>query len=326
MNKILFFSIMTLLMLASCSSDSFKIDGEVSNLEGVQVRVTFRGDSGLVDEWAPVDKKGHFTFKAPVAQPVIVTLQDHSGKPLTAVVAQAGDHIKVKGNAGKPMGIKVKGNRLNEQWQTFRDEHADFYNDSNTTRLDAAIEKYVRENPADMLSTVLLVADYSDYSDLDKMNKLLKSIDAKARPQSLTMPLTTAIARHQRSNMPRLMSLELVKQETKKFEEIDLTEHRSFISLWANPPRNRNALKDKLQELDENISIIDILTEGDTLQWHRTIARDPKQWRHYWAPGGPLEKGIQLLRPTSLPWYAVTDSTGLITYSGPDLDAALRHL
>lgn len=49
---------LTVLSLASCTSDSFKIDGNLTNLHGKNVRVIFRGDSGIVDERVNLDKKG----------------------------------------------------------------------------------------------------------------------------------------------------------------------------------------------------------------------------------------------------------------------------
>ena len=121
----------------------------------------------------------------------------------------------------------------------------------------------------------------------------------------------------------KLMTLMLMKHGG-DFEEIKLTDRIHLLSLWANPQKGRNALINKLQDLDENIRLIDVLAESDTLRWHQTIKNDPKGWQHYWAPGGPLEQGIQLLGVTTMPWYAVTDSTGMVTYSGPSLDSAKK--
>ena len=70
--------------------------------------------------------------------------------------------------------------------------------------------------------------------------------------------------------------------------------------------------------------VIDVLAESDTLRWHQTIAGE--EWVHYWAPGGPLEQGVQSLGITTLPWYAVSDSTGLIVYSGPNLNEAMSKV
>ena len=307
--------------LASCSSDSFKIDGDITNLDGNTVKVVFLGDSGIVDATAVVDKKGHFSFKGTSPQPVIVCLLNYRDEPLAMVVAGNGDHLKLKGDAGKAMSIKVKGNRLNEDWQLFRDEHAAFYTDPNRSRLDAAIEKYVQEHPADVLSTVLLVADYSDYSDRNKVQKMLSAIESKARPESLIQSIPVFRKSGGHDMLPRLMTLNLIKHRG-DFEEIKLTDRVVLLSLWANPQPDRKDLVAKLQGINESIKVIDILAESDTLRWHETIGNE--NWPHYWAPGGPLEQGIQLLGVTSMPWYAVTDSTGLIVYSGPSLDSATK--
>ena len=313
-----------MVVLCSCSSNEFKIDGNISGVDGL--RIVFSGDSGLVDEWVNMDKKGHFSFKGTAQEPVLVSLMDVRGEPLAMVVAADGNHLKIKGDASKTMGIKVKGNRLNEDWQLFRDEHAAFYTDPNPSRLDAAIEKYVREYPDDMLSTVLLLADYSDYSDRDKLDKMLGGIKAEARPESLTRILTSGPQARKRSALSRLMTLTLFKHDATA-EEISLTGHgMTLISLWANPQLDRQTFISKLQTLDKGVRVIDVLAEGDTLRWGQTTSTDPEGWQHYWAPGGPLEPGIQTLGITSLPWYAVTDSTGLVTYSGPNLSTALKLL
>ena len=324
MNKIHLFLLLLVIALVSCSSDSFKIDGDITNLNGNTVKVVFRGDSGVVEAPVEVDKKGHFTFKGASAEPVIVSLLNYRNEPLAMVVASNGDHLKVKGDAGKAMAVKVKGNSLNEDWQLFRDEHKAFYNDPNPSRLDAAIEKYVREHPAEMLSTVLLVADYSNYSDRDKVNALLNGIDAEARPKSLALALETGNREKSlKGHLPRLMSIKLMKHGG-DFEEIKLTNQTSLIHLWANPQDNRQAVIGKLQGVGEGVRVIDVIAESDTMRWHEAIAGDPAAWKHYWAPGGPLEQDIQLLGFTSVPWFAVTDSTGLVTYSGSNVDAAVK--
>lgn len=313
--------------LASCSSDSFKIDGNIANLDGAAVRVVFQGDSGMVDETVNLDKKGRFSFKGSSEQPVIVSLMDLRKGTVVMVVAANGDHIKVKGDASKALSVKAKGNKVNEEWQLFRDEHAAFYADQNPSRLNAAIEKYVREHHTDLLSSVLLMADYSDYSDRDKVVKMLKDIDPKARPESLIRVFPGNPLANRNNNLPRLMSLTLVKHGA-GFEEVKLTGRVTLLSMWGKPSNGRETLSRQLTEAVEQaqgaLSVIDILAESDTLQWHKTIAGETGP--HYWAPGGPLEQGIQLLDITTLPWFAVTDSTGLVIYSGPSLDGASKKV
>ena len=312
-------------LLMACDNSHFKVDGEIANLDGGTVKVIFHGDSDVVDEKVNLDKNGHFTFTGAATQPALVSILDNKGESVATVVAVNGDHLKLKGDASKPMGIKVKGNKLNEEWQLFRDEHAAFYTDPNPGRLNAAIEKYVREHPDDLLSTVLLVADYCDYSDRDKVDKMLKSINTKVRPESLTQAFTGNKPSAGKKNLPRLMTLNLWKHGG-GFEEIKLTDRVVILALWANPQPNRQELTTKMRDIIESsdpaISVIDILAESDTLKWHKTIAGE--DWPHYWAPGGPLEQGIQLLGITTMPWFAVTDSTGMVVYSGPNFDEAKK--
>ena len=209
----------------------------------------------------------------------------------------------------------------------FRDEHLDFYLNSNPARLDAAIEKYVRENPRDMLSTVLLIADYSDYSDRANVEKLLKSIDISVRPETLTDLFRESAATAAKRHQPRLMTLELYKHGA-GFEKIKLSGQPTLLYLWTNPLDDVKALNPQLrdfaQDAERGARFIDILCESDTMRWHHAIAGEP--WQHYWAPGGPMEKGIQVLGATTMPWYAVTDSTGLVIYSGPSIDQAIHSV
>ena len=330
MKKIAILLIITAI-LASCSSSGFKIDGNIANLEGDAVRVLFRADSGVVDERVTADRKGEFTFKGESTNPVLVSVLSLRGEPLAMMVAVNGDRLKLSGDASKAMGVKVSGNHLNEEWQLFRDEHGSFYTDPNPSRLNAAIEKYVREHPSDLLSTVLLMADYTDYSDRAKVEKLLGGIDGKCRPESLTEVFTglSSANASNRSQLPRLMSLTLIKHGS-EFEKIDLMGHVTLLNLWAKPQTERDRTINAIKALEgagkSAVKVIDVLIESDSLRWHETIANDPQGWSHYWAPGGPLEPGIQLLRITSAPWYAVVDSAGLIAYSGPSLDNAIKHL
>jgi len=318
-------ALLVMALLTSCSSDSFKIDGDLINLDGDVVRVVMRGDSGLVDESVEMDEKGHFSFQGIASQPVLVAFMRLDGSPLATVVAANGDHIKLKADARQPASVRIKGGKVNDQWQMFRDEHLDFYLNSNPGRLDAAIEKYVKEHPADMLSTVLLMADYSDYSDRDKVEKLLKSIEAKARPESLTAAFWELPASATKRQRPRLMNLNLLRHGG-GFEQVELTNRISLLWMWANPQDGRQEvrqrIKDFCQDVGKDVRIIDILTESDTMRWYQNIAGE--EWKHYWAPGGPLEKGIQLLGINTMPWYAVTDSTGMVIYSGPDLTSAFN--
>ena len=121
------------------------------------------------------------------------------------------------------------------------------------------------------------------------------------------------------------MSLKLWKHKG-GFEEISLVNRVAILAMWANPQTNREdwtkMIKGVRESSSDRINVIDILAESDTLHWHQTIADE--DWPHYWAPGGPMEQGINSLGINIMPWYAVTDSTGMVVYSGPNFSAASK--
>ena len=61
MNKIPLILLLLVAILASCNSDSFKIDGNIAHLDGNTLKVVFIGDSGVVEEIAEVDRSEEHT-------------------------------------------------------------------------------------------------------------------------------------------------------------------------------------------------------------------------------------------------------------------------
>ena len=87
MMKNIVFSLLLLLMMASCNSDRFKIDGNIVNLNGAAVHIVYYADTVVVDQWVDVDKKGRFTYQGVSSQPVVVSLSDQRGELLTQLIA-----------------------------------------------------------------------------------------------------------------------------------------------------------------------------------------------------------------------------------------------
>ena len=63
-NKLYYLMLLVLAAItASCGGNEFKIDMDIANVDGQGVKVIFRGDSGVVDDWATTEKKGRFSYK-----------------------------------------------------------------------------------------------------------------------------------------------------------------------------------------------------------------------------------------------------------------------
>jgi|GEM_PF-451786 len=318
-------SLLTLLATSSCGKkNAFKLDAKLANLQPDEVRVIYQNDSGIVDMWVPLSQ-GKLSYQGTdVSQPVLLTVLDRKSQVLAYAVVQAGDHVKMSGDASKQHAVKVTGTKLNERWQLFRDEHAAFYADPNPSRLDAAIEKYIGENQSDMLSTVLLLVDYSNLTNRQHVDEMLKSISDEARPASLTQSYE-ALSSGKRS-LPRVPQLKLWQRGN--YEEVSLLGHTTLLYLWTRSREvtARNAVVNELKELAANtaVTVADVLIESDSIMWSKTIAGDSVAWQHYWAPCGPQDGSLRLLGITSTPWFTVTDGDGLVAYNGVNLQQACR--
>ena len=60
--------------MVSCSGDGFKIDGDITNIEGDALRVIFATDSGMVDEWVNIEKNGKFSYRGNVSEEPVTPL------------------------------------------------------------------------------------------------------------------------------------------------------------------------------------------------------------------------------------------------------------
>jgi len=315
------------LLVTSCSGDSVKVEGQLSNLEGSVLRVIAITDSTVVGQKVDVNPKGKFSTSIDgVSQPTIVTVLNHRNELLANAVAEKGGHIKLQGDASKPQAIKVTGSDLNERWQLFRDEHAAFYSDPNPSRLDAAIQKYVRENPTDILSTVLLMADYSNLTDRSAMDAMLSSLNPKARPASLVRAYKAMEPALTSRPVSRMMNLMLWRNGS--FDELTLVGRITLLYLWTTGSDNRAAVVDAIKQASRqagtSLQVADVLVESDTIRWHRTVAGDSASWHHYWSPGGPQDASLSQLNITTTPWFVVVDATGSIAYNGNDVQQACR--
>jgi len=315
------------LLTTSCTSNSFKLDGSIDQLESPNIRIVFANDSGIVDEYI-TPQKGQFSFKAKISAITLVSILDSHNNLLAQAIAEPNSHIKLHGSADKPTSIKISGNDLNEQWQLFRNEHEAFYADPNPSRKDATIEKFIRENPDNLLSTVLLIADYSNLSDNIKVNELLQSIHTEAKPIALTRTYQALIKSQQLNNKNRILTSMRLVQLGGKHIELATTGRISLLYFWKQPSNNRThqtqQLKTLTQQTNQQIHIADILIDGDTIRWGNSVKSDSALWQHYWAPLGPLDNSLKPLHITSCPSFAVIDSAGHIAYCGIHIEEACQ--
>lgn len=310
--------------MSSCDNATFKVDASIEGMGNQNVHIVFLGDSGVSDAFILVTD-GKFKIKGDSHQWTIVGILDSQNKPLCRFAVKGGQTVTLTGDMGKPHFYTVKGNGDAAAWMDFERENAALYDNPDRKPLDDAIAKYVKQNPGSIVSTLLLIADYSDINS-PQAHKLLQSIDPDARPESLV------------SSMQRMQAL-VDKPETRlhtmmlcgtsgDFEAlVPASTGATLIYWWIDVDQKRRqdiaALRRIKDQYGSALSVADVTLRSDTAGWHSVVAGDSAHWQHYWSPGSILDPAVMNLKLRQLPLCIVADSTGKQIYRGNDItDAA----
>lgn len=319
-------------LLASCSSDSFKIDGKIDGLGTQNVHVVYNGDEGAVDAIMPTHDD-ELRIKCHSSEMTVVSVIDMRGVLLARFAAQNGDEISIMGKLERLDDIKVSGNDVTDEWMTFREANASLYLSLPNQALDQAIEKYVKANPKHLCSTILLLYDHGDLTSNDSKLKLLQQIAPEARPDHL---ITSAewLQEYYTHHMAKAVHSLHLCGTSGDFERLVVDKQRSLLYFWNNDfsaessrlRRDIIAAIKRMKAGDASVMVADILLDADSTRWASSCRRDSTSWRHYWVPGGVADAALKDFRIPSAPYFLATDSLGRITYRGTDVHAAIRSL
>ena len=313
-------------LASSCSSDSFKIDGNVEGLGTQNVHIVYQGDNGAVDNIMPTHEN-EIKVKCHSSRLTVVTVMDMRGQIIARFAASNGDHISFTGHIDHLDAIKVSGNDVTDEWMEFREANASLYNRQPNPELDAAIEKYVKANPKRVSSTLLLLYDHGNLMDNDKTS-LLSIIDPEARPDYLIASVEWLAKFYSTTTMKVLHTLNLCGSSG-DFETLVIDSQPSLLYFWGKKNEDRRNVVNEIKALctdKPQVMVADILLDADTLGWSVTSRTVGATWKHYWVPGGVMDNALKDLRIPTTPYFVATDSTGKIVYRGADLPNAIKTL
>lgn len=316
--------------LDSCkkSTKSFKVNIELTGLKNQRVRVVFTNENnGTVDTWVQC-QNDKFSVEGSCSDPTLFIVYNSANVPIMKLLINNGDEINVTGKVLENYDLKVKGSKLAEEYNSFIVKHKTEYKSSNNLTLNTAIEKYVKDNPKSLVSTVLVLFDYSP-NDVSQVDKLLKSIDASARPESL-METYNMLKSRDKKPVTSLRRLKMIEQRSGDIVTTNLIGHKpSIVIFWDRDLalNLRNQMVDEVMMVDTaKVQIIDVSLDVDSTGWAYATRQDAALWKHYWAPGSIMNSDIMQLRVTSIPTIIVTDSLGNQQYRGDDIVKARQTI
>ena len=322
--------LMLLPVLGSCKKDSkpFKVSVELNGLGAQNVRIVYTGaDGGIVDSWVKCENNA-FSIEGKCQSPSLLMVYNSMNVSIMRLIVNGGDEIEVKGKILEPYNMTIKGTELMEEFNAFVVKHKTEYQSLGSQQLNTAIENYVKDNPKSLVSTVLVILDYSPTNDA-QVDKLLEGIDESAKPATLLESYNLMKMRIRKATT-NIRSLNMIDMESGDFTSVRMVGNRpSAIFFWNKDlgSDERHKIIEDLKTLDTaQVQILDVNIDGDSVGWYNTIKKDGTSWKHYWVPGSMMNSSLKELRLTDSATIIVTDSLGHQQYRGNDVMMARQPI
>ncbi len=343
-------------ILASCKKDdTFSVEGELTNGATINMRAIYYDNSTLQNAIFPTDK-GKFTFKGNATKGVVVELLTNDYKLLGRFYAQAGDKIKIKANPKSPAKIQIEGNEVSERWAKFLNKNAGTFDSMDALAINTLIEKYVKANPDDLVSTLLVITSYNASINPVGAEKLLATIKPQARPEYLVEGYTLTLGRVAKTAVEARVTPFSFIDAADSLATFNPSQQRNAMLVFTNErSRNVDSVRDAIHNAarkatsSQQLRVVDFSLASDTLAWHRLLREDtlsvkpdktlklgqkpplPRTKKtdilvYGWAAGSLAAAAVERLGIPSLPYFIVVDSTGTQIYRGTSVNSALKAL
>ena len=157
--KLIVILLTTAMMFAACSSDSFRLEARIEGLGTQNVQIVYATSDGVQSDWVTANDD-RLSYEGFAPELTVLQVLDSDNRLIARMAVKNGDKLKFRGTLTDPMGIEFKGSDASEEWSKFIKENKELYDAGNQPMLDIAIEKFIRENPDNVVSTLLLLFDY----------------------------------------------------------------------------------------------------------------------------------------------------------------------
>lgn len=332
-NKIWFYAtIVALMILSGCTKNEFNTSFKLSAEDDhTYTLLYYASDSrqGWVVENAVAISGGIGEFKGITRNPTLVYILGGRQLPLAIFYAERGDHIKFTGKGSDPAQWKIEGNKLSEELYQWLNTNADILAAGDYAKINGAVEKYIRSNPENPASTILLLVYFTrrdNEAGFRNCYKMLKGEASEGKWKelvartdmleeyfpSLTFPKnivlhTAATGRDTISTGRVPMILYFTRNSVGTYRE-DIAELRKLTRQFSDSTKR---------------IIADISFEPDSGARYYPVRYDSlEKVVRAWMPLGVCDSTARKIGVCRVPYFMVIDKSGKIRYRGDERSKA----
>ena len=326
------------LALVACGSDNtFRINGKIENYGTGNLRVVYYTNGAVQSVVAPAID-GKFSMTGRVERPVLARIYTGNGAVVGRFVVKPGETVEAVFDITDPSVMKFDGNDDSKRFSKFIGENADLLKNRDTAGLNAAIEKYVRDNTGRLAAGVLM-ADYFDMKGNEQLGtELINLLDDNVVAATSLQGLAELARTLATPTDSMLIEPFTIYGTADSLIEINPQSRPLTLLMFTDASSRRaDSVTSALAALlplakNGRIQIADISCDTDTASWHASIkepspsdsikSRIDKEVKRFWSPAPFNIMGFEEVPVAEVPWFIVADSTRHVLYCGPAVSGA----
>ena len=338
MKRLYYILLSAILLLGACTKNevklSFRLDGVPQETLKLDYYASDKKKGWVIEEFVNVQQGNAQTILRTV-NPSLVFLAPTSGtSPLVFFYAERGDEISISGKGSDPLFYKISGNDITDDLTAWRLASTKALAEASAdpvkgaTALNKLVADYVKANPENPASMLLLLCYYNRRADeqgFEKTRKLLKG-------DALDPTWSSLVARADMiddSPLPAKLPSSMLLKTTSGCDTIRTGKVPAILYFYRDNASSRGDDLKALRKLSEDYKdstariICDISFEPDSSSCVFKMRGDSlRKAVRAWMPLGPSDSIAKALSIRRTPMLIVADRKGNIRYRGDDIDRA----
>lgn len=321
-------------LLASCSKEEkFRIEGEICDGSSHIIELTWLKNGSFNRVVAHSDEAGKWTLEGTANSPTLALLSIGGEEALVSLVVENGDRIRIEMPADAATGeIKVRGNRTSELLARFDSETRKSIASGRGTDINRRVEEFIRKNPKEIASAVLLVTRFDSRGHEVQADSLMGLIAPSARPVGVMQNFAATIANQlSTESSSDLTSMVLYDRRDTTIRYNPSRQSYTLFAFLDARKRLRDSVVPELRKLkeawpDKRLAAIEVSLARDSATWKQSTESDSATWIQAWAPGAVSSSNFRKMAIRRVPYFVVADSSGRQIYRGSSISAATKEL
>lgn len=350
--------------LSSCGEGmAYRIEGKLTNLEDQTFYAVFENDEVKVIDSLTCEVPGEFTIQRKEGDFQSVTLFFNDKTHWVTAYLEPGKKVTISGDARYPSLLQVKGGKINDKLASLRKEilpllkeqadliHllADKNGSSNAIEdtdvasrltnvnhlLSEQAISFIKENPEEQASAILIQRYFAHPDDTRKMDELLAVLSPKLKDFYMVRQLEEYSAKAKRTVLGAEAPGFSVKNIYGQPVSLDSFPRKylllAFTAPWCDMCHTENLLLDQVvtKYPKEKLDLLLVSLDDQPAEIRKVLAKDSIPWNLVTDSAGQAAMLVDLYNVSALPRCFLIDEEGKIilkTDNGIEIKQTLENL